>query len=1011
MYKFAINKPISTLMLVMSFIVFGLISYERMPINLFPNVEFPIVTIQTTYYGADPQTVESKVTDKIEEAVSGIDGIDKLMSTSYAGMSVVTVVFKLERDITEAANDVRDKVGAVSFSNDIEKPIIKKSSSTASAVISLFVTTKNNDWQGLMRLSDEKLKPRLQRIRGVSEINIVGFRKRQIRIFTNPFLLNKYHLSAGDLQNIIASENIRAGGGKLVSKKNELVLKVRADAITLQQVKNIRILPGVKLQDVATVEDDLADAKSYSSYNSKSGVIMEVKKISGTNTLDIINGIKKILPELQGISGENFELKLLQDQSDKILQNIHQVTFDLIYGAFLSILIVFFFLRNVTVTFVSALAIPTSIIGTFAIIDWLGYDLNRLTMIGLTLAIGIFIDDAIVVIENITKKMEKGLSPFEASYEGIKEIAFSILAISAMLLSVFIPVAFMSGIVGKFFNSFAMTVAAGIVISYTVAVMFIPAMSARVLNANKNKFYHFTEPFFVKLDTTYTTILKVLIHYKSFTIVGAIGILFFSFLFISKVGGDFVPMEDNSEFEINIKAPVGINLETMREKMTPILKKIQEDPLVQYNVLTIGYTASQEIHKARIYVRLVPVEKRDLRQEEVVQKYRKEFKSVEGLKIVVQELPIVDAGLESAKVQIVLTGSDLGILEKKSKEVEKLLSDMKGPVGIDSDFEEGKPEIRITLKRENAKRLGIDAREVVGVIGAAFSSDIAISSFEQDGREYDITLRLSNNDRKSIEDMKKLQVKTSSGKLVFLDGVVNFEQTYNPASINRFDRERKILVKSNLFGVPLNSVVENIQGKLKEILTNGYHYRFTGDIEHMQDTYSAFGMAVLLAVILIYLILSALYESLIQPFIIMIAMPLSFTGVIFGLYLFHMPFSLFVMIGVILLLGMVGKNAILVVDFANQSIKEGKEVDEALLEAGEKRLRPILMTTFAMIGAMLPLALGNGAGHEGNAPMAVAIIGGLISSTILTLLVVPALYKFMYPMDKWLRKWYEKGKV
>jgi HAE1 family hydrophobic/amphiphilic exporter-1 len=278
MYKFAINKPISTLMLVMSFIVFGLISYERMPINLFPNVEFPIVTIQTTYYGADPQTVESKVTDKIEEAVSGIDGIDKLMSTSYAGMSVVTVVFKLERDITEAANDVRDKVGAVSFSNDIEKPIIKKSSSTASAVISLFVTTKNNDWQGLMRLSDEKLKPRLQRIRGVSEINIVGFRKRQIRIFTNPFLLNKYHLSAGDLQNIIASENIRAGGGKLVSKKNELVLKVRADAITLQQVKNIRILPGVKLQDVATVEDDLADAKSYSSYNSKSGVIMEVKK-------------------------------------------------------------------------------------------------------------------------------------------------------------------------------------------------------------------------------------------------------------------------------------------------------------------------------------------------------------------------------------------------------------------------------------------------------------------------------------------------------------------------------------------------------------------------------------------------------------------------------------------------------------------------------------------------------------------------------------------------------------
>jgi HAE1 family hydrophobic/amphiphilic exporter-1 len=1011
MYKFAINKPIATLMLVLSFIVFGLLSYRSMPINLFPNVEFPIVTIQTAYYGADPSSVESKVTDKIEEAVSGIDGIDKLMSTSYEGMSVVTVVFELERDITEAANDVRDKIGGVVLDSSVEKPIVKKASATAGAVISLFVATKTGDEQALMRVADEKIKPRLQRIRGVGEINIVGFRDREVRIFVDPFLLNKYSLSANDLQGIIAKENVRSGGGKLVGKTSEYVLKARGDASSIEDMKNIIILPGVRLKDIARVEDALSDAKSYSSFNGQEGVILEVKKISGTNTLDIINGVKEVLPELEKIAGTSYELKLLQDQSGKILQNINQVTFDLIYGAILSILIVFVFLRNITATLVSALAIPTSIIGTFAIIDWLGYDLNRLTMIGLTLAIGIFIDDAIVVIENITKKMEKGLEPFHASFEGIKEISFSILAISSVLLAVFIPVAFMDGIVGKFFNSFAMTVAAGVVISYIVAVMFIPTVGARVLSAKESKFYHLTEPIFVKIDKIYCAILKPLIRFKLLTLLGAVGILIASGTLLKHIGGDFVPMEDNSEMQVIIKGPVGISLESMKEKLQPISQLINSDKLVEYEVLTIGYTTAQEIHKAKIYVKLVPVEERTLRQEQIVQLYREKLQSIKDLQVTVEEVPPMDTGTENAKVQIVITGDDLDVLEKKAKQITELLGSIKGAVDIDNDFERGKPEVKITIKRENAKRLGVSAQQIASVLGASFSSETSISKYEQDGKQYDITLRFSDESREAIEDLKKLQVKSSDGAFVSLDGLVNFEETSGAASINRYDRERKVLVKSNLFGASLDAIVKGVEEKIDTILDEGYNYRFTGDIERMEDTNEAFGMAVLLAVILIYLILAALYESLIQPFIIMVAMPLSFTGVVLGLYLSGMPFSLFVMIGVILLLGMVGKNAILVVDFANQAIKSGKNVDDALLEAGEKRLRPILMTTFAMIGAMLPLALGNGAGHEGNAPMAIAIIGGLISSTILTLLVVPAIYRFMYPLDSWLRSWYEKGEV
>jgi len=1008
MYKFAINRPITTLMGVLTFIVFGLMSYKTMPVNLFPNVDFPVVTIQTVYNGADASTVETKVTDKIEEVVSGIDGIDKLMSTSYEGFSVVTIQFELFKDLDVATNDVRDKIGTLILPDEVEKPTVKKLGATGT-VINLFVADNKNDPIALMRLADEKLKPKLQRIQGVGEVNIIGFQDREIRIYVDPFELNKYNLTPLDLQNIIASQNISQGVGKLINADQETVIKLKADALSVEELSNILVKPGLKLKEIAKIEDGLSDSNSYSSFNGKQGVMLEVKKISGENVLNIIQHVKEVLPTLEAIAGKDYQLQLLQDQSEKILVNINNVTFDLIYGSILAIIIVFFFLRNFTATLVSALAIPTSIIGTFAIIDWMGYDLNKLTLIGLTLAIGIFIDDAIVVIENITKKMEGGMEPFKASFEGIKEIAFSILAISSVLLAVFIPVAFMDGIVGMFFNSFAMTVAAGIIISYLVAVMFIPTVGARVFSTHQNRFFHFTEPFFKGMDRVYVAILKPLIRFKTLTIILTVGLLIASTKL--STGMDFIPMEDNSEFQLFVKAPVGTSLESMKNKVQPLLDTINADDAVAYSVLSIGYNSAKEIQKAKIYTKLKPKAQRDLTQEALVVKYTNKFKSIKDLVITVEDLPPFDTGASNAPIQIVLTGDDLDVLNKTSKKVMHLLSTIKGVSNIDRDYESGKPEIRIDLNRQNAQRAGVSAMDIAGILGSAYSSDRAISYYEEKGRQFDITLRFEDKYRKSIEEMKKLQVRSSDGTFVPLEGLVNFEQTKSVASINRFDRERKVMVTGGLFGNSLDNVVAYVNEKIPELLPKGYHYRYTGDVENMQKTNAAFGGAVLLAIILIYLILAALYESLIQPFIIMVSMPLSFTGVIVALYLTGNNFSLFVMIGIILLLGMVGKNAILVVDFANKAVAEGKSVDDALLEAGEKRLRPILMTTFAMIGAMLPLAFGTGAGSESNAPMALAIIGGLVSSTILTLLVVPAIYKFMYPLDRWLRGFYERGRV
>ena len=1004
MYKLAINRPITTLMGVLTFIVFGLMSYNSMPTNLFPNVDFPVVTVQTTYNGADASTVETKVTDKIEEAISGIDGIKKLMSTSYEGFSAVTIQFELDKNLDEATNDVRDKIGALNLPIEVNKPVVKKVGGSG-AIISLFIASKDANPTALMRLADEKLKPQLQRIKGVAEVNILGFREREIRIFIDPFLLNKYNLTPSDISGIVQKQNIKQGVGKIIDQNQEIIIKTQGDAKDIEEVKDLLIKPGVHLKDIATVEDGLSDPKSFSSYNGEQGVTLEVKKISGENVLDIITEVKKILPKLQSLAKDN-EIKILQDQSEKIIVNINNVRFDLIFGAFLSVMIVYLFLRNLSATIVSALAIPTSVIGTFAIINLLGYDLNRLTLIGLTLAIGIFIDDAIVVIENITKKIENGMEAYDASFEGAKEMAFSVLAISSVLLAVFVPVAFMDGIVGMFFNSFAMTVASGIVISYLVAIMFIPSVSARVLNAKKSRFYHFSENILKAIDRAYVKILKPLIKYKTLTILVTVGLLIASTSL--KVGMTFLPMQDNSEFQVTIKAPVGINLESMKKVVEPIDNMLKEDKDILYAISSIGYNSAKELHKAKIYVKLKPKINREKTQESIIQYYRDRFKTIQGITITAEKVDDFDTGATTAPVQVVIKGDKLEELDVASTKLISLLKETKGIVDIDRDFEDGKPEIKIGILRENAQRVGVSVQDITNILGSAYSSESAVSYYEDDGRQFDITVRLKDDFRNSVADLKKLKVRNSSGEFVSLEGLIEIKQSNGNASINRYDRERKVLVTANIFNTSLDKIVEIINAKMPEILPEGYSYKFTGDVEDMQDTAKAFGAAVLLAVILIYLILAALYESLIQPFIIMVSMPLSFTGVVFALYLSGNTFSIFVMIGIILLLGMVGKNAILVVDFANRAIKNGKDIDRALLEAGEKRLRPILMTTFAMIGAMIPLAFGGGAGHESNSPMALAIIGGLISSTILTLLVVPAIYKFMYPFDRWLRKWYEK---
>ncbi len=1009
MYKLAINRPIATLMYMVTLVFFGFMSFRTMPSALFPKVDFPMVTVVTAYPGAESSTIESQVTDKIEEAISQIGGVEMISSTSSENTSVILIKFSMKRNIDEAANDVRDKVSAVRLPRDARKPLISKLDVGGGSVVNVFLTAKKDTLKNLMLFVDQKAKPALQKLSGVGSVGIIGYRDRQIRIYPDMNKLNQYGITIRELNDIIAHENVKIGGGKLIATKKEFALKTRADATTIDALRDIVVRDGIKLRDVARVEDGLSDPVSFASYNGTEGVMLEIKKISDANTLDVIQRVKQNIPELQKLAGDRFGVALLQDTSPFIIKSLESVEFDLVYGALLAVLIIFGFLRNGTITLVSALSLPTSVLGTVALMDYMGYNLNKSTLIALTLAIGIIIDDAIVVIENIYKKMEAGLPAFKAAVEGTREMAFPVVAISAMLLAVFLPVSNMSGLVGQFFKAFGMTIAFAVLISYTVVMTFIPSLSARVLHKGESWFYNITEPIFRLIDRMFVATLRTALRFKWLTLILALGSMVWSVTLFPKIGMDFIPKEDKSEFDIKMQALPGISLSAMIAQAKKVEAMVTQDPNVESTTLSVAYNNTHEKHKAKIYVHLIPKAKRSLNQEVIIQNFRKKLEPFQSkdMFITAAAIPNIKGAGVTVPYQVVLTSDSFDDLRVAEKKLTAYLAKKKGFVDIDSNLEPGKPQIDIVINRTAAKRLGISAAQIAQAIAVAFSSDIEISHFEEKGKQFDITLRLDDAHRSRIADIKRIQLRAHNGQLVYLDGLVTFKPGASLSSIYHYNRQRQVTVYSDLFGLDLGGAVAYTKEGMRKLLPPSVHYKFTGFADEMVKTANAFGMAVKLSIILMFIILAILYESLVQPFIIMMALPMSIMGVMIALYLTGYHFSLFVMIGFILLMGMVGKNAVLLVDFANEAVHEGKGVNDALIEAGEKRLRPILMTTIAMVFAMLPLAISHGFGAESKAPMAVAVIGGLVSSMFLTLLVVPVIYRLIFPIDRWLRKRYE----
>ena len=1008
MIKTAINRPITTLMIFLSLVVFGIYSLKTMNVNLYPQVNIPIVKI-TTYANGDMNYIKTKITQKIEDEVSSIEGIKKLYSTSFDNLSVVSIEFELNKDLESATNDVRDKMQKARLNANYE---IEKLNGLSSAVFSLFITRLDGNETKLMQDIDDVAKPFLERISGVSKVKTNGFLEPAVKILLDRFKLDKNALSANEVANLIKVENLKAPLGKIENEKIQMAIKSNFSAKSIDEIRNLTIKQGVFLKDIASVDLAYKDANEAAIMDKKSGVLLGLELAPDANALTVIALAKSKLDQFKSLLGSEYDVKIAYDKSEVIQKHIDQTAFDMILGVLLTIVIVYLFLRNFSITIISVVAIPTSIVATFFIINALGYDINRLSLIALTLGIGIFIDDAIVVTENIASKLKDEPNALKASFAGIKEIAFSVFAISLVLLCVFVPIAFMSGIVGKYFNSFAMSVAAGIVISFFVSIFLVPTLSARFVNAKESSFFLKSEPFFEALENGYEKLLALALKFKLIFLAITIVVVVCSFGLAKFVGGDFMPSEDNSEFNIYFKLDPSLSLQASKERLKDKISLINADPQVAYAYFILGYTDAKQPYLVKAYVRLKELKDRanHERQNAIMQRFRDKLKS-DDMSVIVADLPVVEGG-DVQPVKLTITSENGKELEKFVPKISKMLKEINDATDVNSPEEDLLKRVQISIDEDKAKRLNLDKASVASAVYSAFNEN-EVSVFEnENGKEYELYMRLDDKFRSDTNDILKTKIRSNEGFFVTLGDVATISFEQKPASISRFNRADEIKFLANTKNnAPLNSVANEISKKLDEILPANFKYKFLGFVELMDDTNASFIFTVSASAVLIYMVLAALYESFLLPFLIMLAMPLAFCGVVIGLFISGNPFSLFVMVGVILLFGMVGKNAILVVDFANHFANSGMEANEAVKMAAKKRLRAVLMTTFAMIFAMLPLALSRGAGYEANSPMAISILVGLISSTLLSLLVVPVLFAWVYNLDKFIRKFYERERI
>jgi HAE1 family hydrophobic/amphiphilic exporter-1 len=1003
-----IKRPVFTLMLVMLLVVFGLRAYPGLGIDLNPDVDFPVVSISVNYAGASPEEMESLVTKPIEDAVSSLSGIKNLSSVTKEGVSQTTIEFNFGTDAKMAANDVREKIAGVRkrLPDQIDEPVVQRFDISAQSILTFSLSSDTRSPGELRRLATDVVKDDLQRIDGVADVSVYGAADREIQVQVDSKKLASYNISMQQILDAVNNQNLNAPGGHVTEKGMQLTVRTIGKYKSVDDISSIIVANQdghlIKLSDVAAVADGWQEETVAARTNGTPSVLISIQKQSGTNTVDIADKVKKDMESMKSVLPPDVKITATRDSSEYIRSSVDDVMISLVFGGLLAVVITFLFLQNTRATLIGAIAIPTSVIATFSLMKYMGFTLNNMSLMGLSLAVGILIDDAIVVIENIYRHMEKGKTAFEAAKEGTSEISLAVLATTCSILAVFVPVGTMGEIIGQFFKQFGLTIAFAVAFSLFVAFTLTPTLSAYWLKTNRiqtqpggpRKWVQLVldrwEKGFLAFQAFYRNILMWAIARPKKVLAIAVVSLFANGLLLPFLGTEFQPTYDSGEFSISMTAPAGTSLDEMKNLVAPVEQQVLAIPEKQTAYAMIG--SGGQSNKASIGVKLVPTSDRKRSMTEIMDELRKKFNHVGTLKIVVQNNQGVGRG-DSRPVQLAVRGPELAVLTKTAQDVADQIKQIPGATDVDHSAEQSSPEIQVVLDSARISDAGLDAATVSSTVQTAFLGVTTRNSYNVGNNDYNIRVQLQSQNRTDMEDVSGLQIASKNGTFVRLGDIADIKLSSGPTEIDREARQREVIVYANAVGTSAGDMMNKVESIMAGAnLPSGYSYRFVGQAQTMQDSFAEIGKSLLLAVVLIYMVLAAEFESFIHPLTIMLSLPFSLTGAIFGLLIAGQTLNIVSLIGVIMLMGLVTKNAILLVDYTNQLRSGGTDIKEALIEAGTTRLRPILMTTAAMIFGMMPIALGIGSGAELRQSMGVVLVGGLITSTMLTLLVVPAFY-------------------
>jgi len=1000
----AIKRPVFTSMLALCLIVLGVLGLRRLGTDLFPDVTFPVVTITAVYKGAGPGEIETQVVKPLEDAVAGISGIDKIHSWSRENAGVIAVQFKLTESIDRATQEVRDKVsGAASrLPHDADQPKVSRVDIGAAPILT-YAASASLTSQQLHKLIEDKVQPALQQLDGVAEVRITGGDVREIQVDIDLDKAKSAGTSPFELAQRIGLENLNLPAGHLSLGPTELTVRTLGEFKDVDQLRALPVAQSksgsqVRLDEVARVTDGVQERRSAARLNAEDAIILEVVKQSGSNTVQVADQVKAALTRLAPELGHGFKASLLIDQSALIRSNAHEVYVALFFGGAMAVLIILLFLLDPRGTFISSLALPTSVIGTFFVMFVLGYTLNQMTLLALSLAIGLLIDDAVVVREAITHRLDRGEEPAEAASKGTAEVGLAVLATTLTLVAVFIPVAFMPGIVGQFFKQFGITISAAVLISLFISFTLDPMLSARLARRRipgeirkELAIARFFREMFESWERGYARLLRQVLSHKWTTLGITLAVLVASFWAASRIGAEFVSVEDHAQFIADLKLPDSASLELSSERALEAQRLLKAMPEVLDVYAIIGLNGESNKVKLRALLTDKNDRKRNISQLKDEARARL-VPNLPATEVSISDPPTIEGLGDFFPIMVRIVGPDLNVLGKESRFIAETLRKNGGTADVRIEANPPKPELAVQIDRTRAADLGLPASAIATQLRLAIQGEVA-AKLREGKDETDIRVRLAERDRRSPEQVSRLDLFSTRG-LQKLSDVAQVSLQDGPSVIEHEDRERQIAVFSQLAsGAALGDVATALKKAVAAHgMPSGYSVKYDGQIKTLDEQNSAFAAAFGLAFVFIFMVLASQFESLKHPFTIMVSLPLALVGALLALLVTGRHLSMGAMIGVILLMGLVTKNAILLVDGALQRLRAGDDVDTALLTAGPRRLRPILMTSIAMAIGMVPTAIGTGMGSEFRSPMAIAVIGGVITSTALTLLVVPVIF-------------------